>query len=309
MPAPGGSPDEEQAPGGDGVEVHLDGARERAEGRDLQAVQPHAAPSCAEGTPSGSWPSSSWPARSTRTASTADAQHGLLVLGRAVAAADVGQEGAADVELGLCCGPLGVAAHRDRSALRIELQDEGVREPPPELLHRAQRTDRVGQRDLAPRALGGGVRGIGEQVVDVTAQDGQRPLDWRVHRLDLHSGLADVDQPGTLGLGGLAERQGQGRTAVANASRSPVVARGDGPGRRSRCRRRPSGGRADTPPTEMSRSESLVAPPVTNAWAITTERPPRRARSASTRAIAARRTPAWERSLACRGSAATAGSR
>ena len=37
----------------------------------------------------------------------------------------------------------------------------------------------------------------------------------------------------------------------------------------------------------MSRSESLVAPPLTNAWAITTERPPRAGRSARTRAMAA----------------------
>ncbi len=48
-----------------------------------------------------------------------------------------------------------------------------------------------------------------------------------------------------------------------------------------------------TPPTVMSRSESLVAPPLTNAWAITTERPPRADRSALTRSMAAVSTPAW----------------
>ena len=47
----------------------------------------------------------------------------------------------------------------------------------------------------------------------------------------------------------------------------------------------------DTPPTQMSRSDSLVTPPVTKAWAMTTVRPPRCSASARTRAIAARSTP------------------
>src|SRR6478672_1353404 len=42
----------------------------------------------------------------------------------------------------------------------------------------------------------------------------------------------------------------------------------------------------ETPPTLMSRSESLGRPPATKAWASTTERIGRRARSARTRRIA-----------------------
>ena len=60
----------------------------------------------------------------------------------------------------------------------------------------------------------------------------------------------------------------------------------------------------------MSRSDSLVAPPVTKAWAMTTDLVPGRvARSARTRPIAARSTPAWVRSAAPSGSAAVTGSR
>ena len=59
----------------------------------------------------------------------------------------------------------------------------------------------------------------------------------------------------------------------------------------------------------MSRSDSLVTPPVTKAWAMTTVRPPRCSASARTRAIAARSTPAWVRSVAPSASAASAGSR
>ncbi len=72
-------------------------------------------------------------------------------------------------------------------------------------------------------------------------------------------------------------------------------------------------GTRDTPPTEMSRSESLSsgrAPPPTKAWAITTERVPGRpARSARTRRIASVRVASWLRSGSPHGSRTASGSR
>ncbi len=70
-----------------------------------------------------------------------------------------------------------------------------------------------------------------------------------------------------------------------------------------------SAGTTLTPPTAISRSDSLVVPPATKAWAMTTEGSLRVARSSLTRPIAARNTDACERSATPNAGPTTAGSR
>ena len=197
-------------------------------------------------------------------------------------------------------------------ALRVEAQLEGVREAAAHLVHGAERALRVGEGDLAPRALGAAVargrraarrgcraarRAAGATGASTCSTTG------RCRRRGRRAGCP-------CGASPLGERHRDGGPAVADAGRRPPGGRGGGRARRSRRRRRPRAARRTTPPTEMSRSDSLVTPPVTKAWAMTTtcaRRAARRPRAPAS--MAARRTPAWVRSVAPRASAARAGSR
>jgi hypothetical protein len=70
-------------------------------------------------------------------------------------------------------------------------------------------------------------------------------------------------------------------------------------------------GTSDTPPTLMSRSESLGRAPATNAWARTTERVPaeRVPRSARTLRIASVSAASCERAGSSHGASTACGSR
>ena len=69
-------------------------------------------------------------------------------------------------------------------------------------------------------------------------------------------------------MGGLGERVGQRRAAVADGRRRASAGRAGGRARCSRCRRRARVGTIETPPTLMSRSLSLgYGRPATKAWA------------------------------------------
>ena len=124
--------------------------------------------------------------------------------------------------------------------------------------------------------LGGAVRGVGEQVVEGAAQHGAaaagpvprraRPPGCRRTRSTSQAALAV--RPLARTTSPRASR------CSARPARPPGGRAGDR-ARRSRRRRTPRAARRTTPPTLMSRSESLVTPPVTKAWAMTTVRPPR----------------------------------
>ena len=70
-------------------------------------------------------------------------------------------------------------------------------------------------------------------------------------------------------------------------------------------------GTSETPPTLMSRSESLGSAPATKAWASTHRAGPAAgaARSARTRRIASVRAAWWERAGSAHGSRTASGSR
>src|SRR6478672_6565924 len=68
-------------------------------------------------------------------------------------AAHVAEEVAADLDVGCGRDARGVRPQRHRGALRVEAQLEGEREPAAHLLHRPERSLRVGEGDLAPGDL------------------------------------------------------------------------------------------------------------------------------------------------------------
>ena len=109
---------------------------------------------------------------------------------------------------------------------RCEPEGQCVREPGAQPLHRLERPDGIGERGLHPGLLVGGVPLVAEQVVDSALE----PSELASHRRGDEGGLleavgVEVDQPGTLDVVGLRERVGDRRPAVANAvtQRRPAV--------------------------------------------------------------------------------------
>ena len=130
------------------------------------------------------------------------------------------------------------------------------------LLHRPQRAACASVSVTWHQArLGGGVRRVGEQLLEGAAQDGERALDRAVDVLDAPPvSPARSTSRRALGVAHSENDIAHRGPAVADPGRRPAAGRAGDRGRRSRRRRRPSGWTAETPPTEMSRSESLVTP-------------------------------------------------
>ena len=198
-----------------------------------------------------------------------------------------------------------------RAAGRGEGEDEGVGEAGPQPLHRMGRPDGVGEGRLDPAVLERGERGIGEQRLEVAADPGQPPGHGRLdERRPLDAVAPEVDQPAALGVAGLGEGVGQRRPAVAHASRRAPPGRAGGRARCRRCRRRARRGTTETPPTLMSRSDSLgSATGHERVGQHDRARPAGAARSARTRRIASARAASWLRAGSRHGSCSACGSR
>ena len=218
------------------------------------------APSRGARRPGARPPSSSPTWRATRLASTASASRARSSSLAARPPRTWPEEVAADLDVGGGGDPRGVRPQRHRGALRVEAQHEGVREAAAHPVHGAERPLRVGEGDLAPGGLGAPVCGVGEQLLEGAAQHGQRPLDRRLDVLD-DRGARRRGRPAGCPCGASTRRTTSPRGSRCSARPvRPPGGRAGGPARCSRRRRRPSGGTADTPPTLMSRSDSLVDP-------------------------------------------------
>ena len=228
---------------------------ERAEGRDLQVVQPHQAPAPETSTStSGSSQQASNASRSSAASASVGRRRprmlGDEVEGDVVVAAPAGggppgaaaaaARGRVEARARACAGTgrrsRSMAWSGRRSSVRVACTQESSWPP----------------RAGIGRAASRGCRAAGP------ARRGHR----RVDELGGAGAVApEVDQPGALALGGLGEGVGQRRAAVADRVGQRLRGRAGGRGRRSRRRRRPRSGTIETPPTLMSRSESLGSPP------------------------------------------------
>ena len=109
-------------------------------------------------------------------------------------------------------------------------------------------------------ALGPCVRGVGEQVVEGAAQHGQRPLDG-ASTCSTDRGVAgEVDEQAALAVRPLGERHRQRGAAVAHAGRDLLAAVEVAQRRVVDAGEHLRRHGADTPPTAMSRSDSLRDP-------------------------------------------------
>ena len=123
-------------------------------------------------------------------------------------------------------GDLGaVAAVILRAAVGLEGQDQHVREPLPQLFHRALRPARVGQRDGQEVAGVPLVGGGGQQIGERAAEDVQRAERRRGDPFGPDGAAgAQLDQPRSLRVPGLGERVRQRGAAVAQPRAQRLLA-------------------------------------------------------------------------------------
>ena len=235
------------------VEVDGDGVGERAERGDLEVVQPHQAT-----VPRGDAARRRRGPRSTRRRRRAAAPDSAVGGGRARACRRRSR--------GRCRGRSGPWRGRagDRRAGRRRparsrapaCAGSGARSRSIACTGRTSSVRVAWTQDVLVRRRGAGRRAASSSVA---AEPGQRPRDRRVDELARRRRRRAPRSTSqrALAVVGLGEGVGQRRAAVADRVGQRVRGRAGGRGRRSRCRRRPTSAPIDTPPTLMSRSESL----------------------------------------------------
>lgn len=203
------------------------------------------------------------------------------------------EEVAADIEVGPAAHARPVGGGARRHTFGLEAQLESVGEPLPQPLHRAERTVRVGERDLAPRALRVAEPPVGQEVLDPAGQAGERADNGCLDDVHRQSARRELDEEAAFGVVGLAERHRQRRAGVVRR-RAHLLTAVEVTERDVGEAVEDVGMDGPQPPERMSRSESLAAHPVTKVCAMTTAvdapatRPP-----AGRRDSAAARTVEW----------------
>ena len=197
-----------------------------------------------------------------------------LCVGRAVTTPDVCEEVAADVDVGLPCYARGIRADRGRCAPAGRRAATGVCGNRRSTCSIAPRAHGVSERTRhqAPSAA---ARSARWRRSASPAEDGERADHRRLHRSarrPRHRG-----RPGPRPLAPASMHMATGDPSSARSRRS-AAGRAGARGRRRRCGRTPAVHHRHA--LDGDAAQSLVAPPLTKAWDITTDGRPRASRSA-----------------------------